>query len=134
MNEKKFYQVWHDLGWPQSRINQMLGGHPPSRFPDDYVHVADVKADGLRQAVELTTDKGSILSGTDIAWERNKEVKSFHVGNRDTDRGDVIVTPSGQPYRYEGDVFKEIETYERLLVNAASRGNDRAPDEKELTR
>ena len=57
------YQVWHDRGWPQSRINQMLGGWPPSHFPQDYVHAADVQADSLLEAVQLTTAKGHVLKG-----------------------------------------------------------------------
>jgi hypothetical protein len=130
MNEKKPYQVWHDIGW----INQVLGGYPPSRFPDDYVHVASVKADGLRHAVELTTDKGSIPEGNLIPWETNPGVQSFSRMNRNTDTGDVIVTPSGKPYRLEGNVFKEVDTYDRLLAEYASRGSGQARDDKTLTR
>jgi hypothetical protein len=79
---KKTYQVWHDAGWPQSRLNQMLGGWPPSRFPEHYVHVANVQANGLREAVELTTGRGSHLAslmgeGQYHAWEDNRGVESL---------------------------------------------------------
>src|SRR5689334_9236118 len=83
--EKPTFQVWHSKAGP------------PSRFPEDYVHVADVRADGLKQAVALTTDKGNSLEGKDIPWERNRGVQAVAPINRSTDKGDVIVAPSGQP-------------------------------------
>ena len=107
---KKTDQVWHDAGWPQSRINQMLGGWPPSRFPEDYVHVANVQANGLREAVEMTTGTGSILEGNAIPWERNPGVQSLAsiLTHRDSDKGDVIVDPQGRAYRVEHQGFSEI--------------------------
>jgi hypothetical protein len=126
---KKTYQVWHDTGWPQSRINQMLGGWPPSRFPEDYVHVANVQANGLREVVALTTDKGSILEGTEIPWERNRGIENLghpRIKQRDTDRGDVIVDPQGNAYRVEQNGFSEIvggnqrQSYDQLLAEKAA--------------
>jgi hypothetical protein len=112
---KKTYQVWHDIGWPQSRLNQVLGGWPPSRFPGDYVQVANVRANGLREAVELTTGRGSLLSylaheGQYQPWERNAGVESVPniLTHRDTDRGDVIVDPQGKAYRVERIGFVEV--------------------------
>lgn len=106
---KETYQVWHDIGWPQSRLDQLLGGWPPSRFPEDYVHVANVQANGLRQAVELTTDKGNYSERNVIHWENNRGVESFLRLNRDTDEGDVIVDPQGNVYRVEQNGFSKIE-------------------------
>ncbi len=109
---KTTYQVWHDAGWPQSRINQMLGGWPPSRFPEDYVHVANVQANGLREVVGLTTDKGNVLDGNAVPWERNPGVESLpsilqHL-HRDTDKGDVIIDPQGKAYKVEQNGFVEV--------------------------
>src|SRR5262249_26791583 len=63
------YQVWHDRGWPQSRINQMLGGWPPSQFLQDYFHAADVQASSLQEAVQLTTSTGHVLEGDHQPWD-----------------------------------------------------------------
>ena len=111
---KGTYQVWQDRGWPQSRINQMLGGWPPSRFPEEYVHVANVQAEGLDQAVALTTDTGDFLAGDgQLPWQpwSSKEGVQALVKRpfaRDTDIGDVIVDPQGQAHRVEGKGFSAI--------------------------
>jgi len=107
---KKTYQVWHETGWPESRLNQMLAGWPPSRFPEDYVQVANVQANGLREAVEMTTGTGSILEGNAISWERNPGVQSLAsiLAHRNTNDGDVIVDPQGKAYRVEQTCFHEI--------------------------
>jgi hypothetical protein len=110
---KKTYQVWHDAGWPQSRLNQMLGGWPPSRFPEEYVHVANVQANGLREAVELTTHRGDLLDelagkGNYHRWDDNKAVQPLVVSPRDTDQGDVVVDPHGQAYRLKRSGFEEL--------------------------
>jgi hypothetical protein len=128
---KKTYQVWHEINWPQNRINQMLGGWPPSRFPQDYVHVANVQANGLRETVELTTDNGSIFHGNEKPWEHNRGVECLghpRIKQRDTDRGDVIIDPQGHAYRVEQNGFSEIlrsnerGSYSRVLAeNAAVR-------------
>jgi hypothetical protein len=107
----KTYQVWHDRGWPQSRIDQKLGGAPPSRFPSDYFHAADVQANSLREAVERTTSKGHLLKGDHEPWSRNAGVQSHTPPPfvpRDTDKGDVIVDPQGRAYRVEKRGFREI--------------------------
>ena len=129
---KKTYQVWHDAGWPQSRINQMFGGWPPSRFPEDYVHVANVQANGLREAVELTTHRGDLLDelagrGNYHRWDDNKRVQPLVVSPRDTDQGDVVVDPHGQAYRLKQNSFQALgpvspETY-RLY--------ERTPEDRE---
>jgi len=107
---KKTYQVWHDASWPESRLNQMLAGWPPSRFPEHYVHVANVQANGLREAVEMTTGTGSILEGNAIPWERNPGVQSLAsiLAHRNTDQGDVIVDPQGRAYGVEQNCFIEV--------------------------
>ncbi len=105
------FQVWHDRGWPQSRLDQMLGSTPPSSFPQDYFHAADVEAGSLREAVGLTTGKGSVLTGDEVPWEGNPGVQS-HTPKpfvpRNTDAGDVIVDPEGKAHRYDGQGFSEI--------------------------
>ena len=128
---QKTYTVWHDRGWPQSRINQMLGGWSPSRFPEDYVHVANVQANGLREAVELTTDRGNLLAhlagdGEYQPWSENKGVQPLVVSSRDTDQGDVVVDPQGQAYRIKQAGFEVVgppspETYRRYERTAEDK-------------
>src|SRR5262249_32937538 len=100
----KIYEVWHDKGWPESRIAQATGieGGEGS-FPADYVHVANVQANSLRQAVEITTDTGGIIDDPRQwqPWEKNEGVEALVTAPRDTVPGDVIVDPQGQPYRVE---------------------------------
>ena len=106
------YQVWHDRDWPQSRINQMLGGWPPSQFPQDYFHAADVHADSLLEAVQLTTGKGHVLEGDHQPWDGHQGVRSYTPKPfvpRDTSEGDVVVDPQGQAHRYDGQGFSEVE-------------------------
>jgi hypothetical protein len=91
----------------------MLGGWPPSRFPENYVHVANVQANGLREAVELTTDRGSLFDelagrGQYQPWSDNKQVQPLVVSTRDTDQGDVVVDPHGQAYRVNRAGFEEL--------------------------
>ncbi len=131
---KKTYQVWHDVGWPQSRLNQMLGDWPPTPFPEGYVHVSNVQANGLREAVELTTSSGSLLAhlageGQYHAWQDNRDIENLcnpKIAQRDTDKGDVIVDPQGKAYRVEQNGFSEIrrgseqEAFHKLL-------NDQSP-------
>src|SRR5262249_34865037 len=129
---KKTYQVWHDAGWPQSRLNQMLGGWPPSRFPEDYVHVANVRANGLREAVELTTDRGSLLTelageGKYQPWSENKQVQPLVISTRDTDQGDVVVDSHGQAYRVNQGRFEELG----LPSPEAYRPYERTPEDRE---
>jgi hypothetical protein len=107
------YQVWQDRGWPQSWIDQMFGG-PSSRFPEDYMHVANVPAASLEEAVALTTDTGHLLKPEVNPlwqpWDRNDGVQALllPLHARDTDAGDVIVNPQGQAYRVERQGFTEI--------------------------
>jgi hypothetical protein len=112
----------------------MLGGAPPSRFPADYVHVADVQANGLRQAVQITTDTGSIFDGSLIPWEKSEGVRSMGHINRDTDAGDVIVDPQGRAYRVGDGHFEEIadhrSKFDRELDAYAARGSDKPPDKR----
>jgi len=137
------YEVWHDRGWPQSRINQMLGGWPPSQFPEDYFHAASVQAESLQDAVALTTSKGDVLSGNHQPWDGNPGVRSYTPKPfvpRDTDAGDVIVDPEGKPHRYERDGFSEIKapdaskSYDQMLADAAGKGNPRRSPEQEMER
>jgi hypothetical protein len=127
--QKKTYQVWHDIGWPQSRINQIAGGWPPSRFPQDYIHIADVQANVLREVVQMTTAQGEFLQ--EIPWDRNRGVECLghpRIMQRDTDQGDVIVDPQGHAYRVEQNGFSEIlraneqgSYSQRFAQNAAVR-------------
>lgn len=125
---KKLYQVWHDTGWPESRINQLLGGWPPPPFPEAYIHAANVQANGLREVFCLTTDMGSFLQGNQIAWEDNPGVENLghpRIKQRDTSIGDVIVDPQGKAYRLERECFREIgrqadrEAFQKLLADRA---------------
>jgi hypothetical protein len=130
--DKKTYQVWHDVGWPQSRLNQLLGGWPPSRFPEDYVHVANVRANGLREAVDLTTDRGSLLdelaaNGQFQPWSDNKQVQSLVISTRDTDQGDVVVDPHGQAYRVKQVGFEALGP----PSPEAYRPYERTPEDRE---
>jgi hypothetical protein len=63
------YQVWHDAGWPErSGLNARFGVETP--FPRGFIHVADVQAASLGQAVSLTTDAGNILDPDgDVPWQ-----------------------------------------------------------------
>jgi hypothetical protein len=99
--EKKTYQVWHDAGGPQSRLGRILEGRPATPFPEGYVHVANVQAIGLGDAVERTRLKGTIREFDGFPWQANPGVESASRTQRDTDEGDVIVDPHGQAYRVE---------------------------------
>lgn len=101
------WQVWHQRGYPESRFAELFGG-PPASFPDDYVHVADVPASSLDDAVRLTTHRGKILDGNSEPWNRNPDVLSHVFAPRGTDGGDVIVDPDGHAYRVERDGFAAI--------------------------
>lgn len=127
----KTYQVWHDAGWPQSRLNETLGGWPASRFPEHFIHVANVQANGLREAVALTTDNGSILDDSQpfISWEKNGRVEALVRYPRETDAGDVVVDPNGRAYRVEHDWFTEIQpSYERLIERLAPADRQPRPE------
>ena len=121
------HQVWHDRGWPQSRLDQMLGGCPPSAFPADYFHAADVRAGSLREAVQLTTSEGHLLNGGHQPWDTNKDVRSYTPKPfvpRDTDTGDVIVDPQGVAYRVEGHGFNEVKATEQPLPSPGELAKD----------
>ena len=123
--ERGEYQVWHDRGWPQSRIDQMLGGWPPSQFPQDYFHAADVQADSVLEAVQLTTGNGHVLKGDHQRWDDHQGVRSHTPKTfvpRDTDKGDVIVDPQGKAHRYDGPGFREVEAAARQPLPFPSPG------------
>ncbi len=106
----KPYQVYHEIGGPHRRLIQMHTGAPPPRFPDDYVPVAHVQANSLRQAVALTVDQENVLHGTVTPWDRNPGVTALPsiLWHRSTDQGDVVVDPQGKAYRVEANGFLEI--------------------------
>lgn len=100
------FQVWHDHHWPESYLSHVLGGCPEPPFPQSYTHVANVRADSLAQAVELTTDKGHFLDPE--LWQKNPEVEVLVLAPRETTIGDVIVDPQGQAHRVVQQGFREI--------------------------
>lgn len=121
------YQVFHDNGWPTSRIEQIVAERPPSRFPEDFTHVANVQANGLREAVELTTDTGGIVGDAREwkPWEKNGQAEALVKAPRDTVPGDVVVDPGGKAYRVEDDWFTEVQSYDRIVEQAAEMGKGR---------
>src|SRR5438132_3606079 len=114
------YQVWHDAGWPErAALNARFGVETP--FSGGFIHVADVQAASLGQAVALTTDAGDILDPDGAVpwqpWERKEGVRALvpRPYTRDTDAGDVIVDPRGQAHRYDGRGFSAIEAAGQAL-------------------
>jgi hypothetical protein len=99
--ERGQYQVWHDTAWPENSIHDIAAGAIASAFPDDFRHVATVRADGLREAFQRT----AVLEGP-----------------RATLAGDVIVDPRGQPWRIAEDRFEAIKegTYRVWQANDPS--------------
>jgi hypothetical protein len=110
------YQVWHDVAWPNRRIANVLNGTETS-FPAGYVHVANVRTVSLEEAVEMTTDTGSILDGSGNwqPWEKKPGMEALVTGPRSTAAGDVIVDPHGRMHRVEGNGFTEILSGEKPL-------------------
>lgn len=130
--EPGLYQVWHDAGYPESRIRELTGGPAPS-LPDDYVHVANVQTSSLEDAQRLTTDSGSALDGAGRRWVNNPQAQALVVVPRSTDVGDVIVDPKGIAYRCERSGFQRLEPaacHRRSLVDIAcdARPNGQAQD------
>jgi hypothetical protein len=124
------YQVWQDRGWPESRLADILHGEQ-TPFPEGYVHVANVQAESLAEAVELTVDTGSFLrpdgDPPHKPWGRNEgvEVLVKPPYSRDTDVGDVIVDPQGLAYRVERHGFSEVKAAEHALSSPAAIADDR---------
>lgn len=118
---EKVYKVYHDYRWPQSMIDELNHGAFPSHFPEDYTHVANVRANGLREAVDLTRDVGGILDDTRTwePWEKNGKAEALVKAPRDTVSGDVIVDPGGKAYQLRGENFTEIRYYEEMLEQVA---------------
>jgi hypothetical protein len=106
-NGKFQYQVWHDASWPHIRITHRSGSAEP-RFPDDYVHVANVEAESLGEAVRLTTDAGNTRSREAATWEKNEGVHALVTTPRETAAGDVVVDPHWKVHRFDGEGFVEI--------------------------
>jgi hypothetical protein len=121
------YQVWHDAGWPErAGLNARFGVETP--FPAGYIHVADVEADNLGQAVALTGGAGYLPGpGGDVSWEpweMNPGVRAFAPlpQTRDTAAGDVVVDPQGRAHRYDGLGFRAIPAEDRPLPTPADDG------------
>ena len=90
------YQVWHDAGWPERAVlNARFGMETP--FPQGFIHVADVEAASLHQAVSLTTSDTDPDGWKPKLWIENEGVQPRVRLSllRDTDTGDVIVDPRG---------------------------------------
>jgi hypothetical protein len=124
------YQVWQDRGWPESRLAHMLHGEQ-TPFPEGYIHVANVQAESLAQAMELTVDTGSFLrpdgDPPHKSWIQNEGVQVLvkRPYSRDTDVGDVIVDPQGLAYRVERDGFTEVQAAHQSLPSPAAIADDR---------
>ena len=126
------YQVWHDAGWPQRHsLNARFGVETP--FPQGFIHVADVQAGSLGQAVARTTDAGNILAGDGSwqPWEHKEGVQALVMRpySRDTDAGDVIVDPRGRPHRYDGRGFRVVERAVQSLPSPGELAEDRGGPE-----
>ena len=80
-------------------------------FPQGFIHVADVEAASLHQAVSLTTSDTDTDGWKPKLWIENGGVQPRVRLSllRDTDTGDVIVDPRGRAHRYDGQGFGEIE-------------------------
>ena len=105
----KTHQVWHDRAWPgRDLITEMTGEIP--RFPDDYVHVANVRADSPEEAVKLTVDEGGTPDDPRpwSPWERNDGVEALVRRPRDTGPGDVVVDPQGRAYWATESGFEHV--------------------------
>jgi hypothetical protein len=127
------YQVWHDAGWPErASLNARFGVETP--FPQGFLHVADVQAASLGQAVALTTGGGDSRepggAGSWRPWETKAGVRALAplAQTRDTERGDVIVDPQGQPYRYDGGGFTAIEAAGPALPSPGEIAAASGPD------
>jgi hypothetical protein len=103
------HQVWHLGGYPASRIAWAFGAFEP-RFPQDYIHVANVQAASLDEAAALTTHAKGLVDGKLASWRSNPGTNALVMIPRSTDAGDVIVDPSGQAYRVERHGFGPVET------------------------
>ena len=113
---ERTYQLWHNHGWPGSRLDWQLGHAPAPQFPDQYVFVAEIKAETLTEARDLAHDTGNILSGEGYEpWNTKEGVEqmSSATSSRDTDIGDVIVDPDNLPHRVEKDGLIALSPDER---------------------
>ena len=142
-NQTGGYQVWHDAGWPERAVlNARFGVETP--FPQGFIHVADVEAASLHQAVSLTTsdtDPDNPAGWMPRLWIENEGVQPQvrHSLLRDTTAGDVIVDPQGRPHRYDGRGFSEVEATAKPSLPspgepAESMAYDSPPKSIELAR
>jgi len=127
MDTGGYWQVWHQRGYPESRFAEMFGG-PPAAFPDDYVHVADVPAASLEDAVRLTTHKGNFVDGDTESWQRNPDLLAHVFAPRSTDCGDVIVDVEGLAYRVELRGFTAIDRNTGKPLRASTVEQPAAPE------
>jgi hypothetical protein len=125
---KASWQVWHLRGYPESRMAELVGFDKPV-FPVDFIHVANVLAASSEEAVKLTTDTGDIFEGTLQSWKRNPGVLAHVFAPRDSDAGDVVVDPAGQPYRVERDGFLRMDTAAQPSLSPSEIA-DRPPQPK----
>lgn len=122
------HQVWHLGGYPESRIAWLAGAFEP-RFPDDYIHVANVQAKSLSDAAALTMHQGSMLDGTSKSWVQNPATQALVFAPRSTDSGDVIVDPAGTVFQMERDGFRTIEPAGQALVPGRDLADRSSPSE-----
>jgi hypothetical protein len=126
---KGMYQVWHDMSGPNSWIAHLMGD-PLPRFPDDYVHAANVHAESLGEAARLTSNTGSFLDGkgNSTSWEKCQGVEAMVNAPRDTSACDVIVDPQGKAHRFDGQGFEAITLGQRNRASGEkARDDSRGP-------
>jgi hypothetical protein len=128
MTDKPPYQVWLNT----TLLPKQREAKAYLSFPAGYHHFANVKADSLTQVVAVMNNSLSIFSPDFRQWEKDNGVQTFLPGvvARDIGRGDVIVTPAGQPYRYDGESFKRMsiqpDPARRARFQAQANGKDLA--------
>jgi hypothetical protein len=131
------YQVWHDRGWPARPTDQLLDPAHAPRFPEEYVHVANVQALGLVDALVKATHVGHPLGDDPFQrWDKRGAVLAFTpppFRPRSTAAGDVIVGPHGQAHLYFGHGFVAIKaTAQQPMPLPEAAAKPQAPSPGEL--
>lgn len=96
---RKTYQVWHIKDEVYYDRTERCA---EAQFPRDYAHVANARANSLEETVHISSNVNHDLMAPRPYLDDWTDL------HRDTNTGDVIVDPSGRPYRVAYDHFKEI--------------------------